>query len=78
MNHISLRVKTIIASYLDISADEVVDTASLADDLGADSLEIMEMIMRFEEEFGLDIGDDVIEKISTVGDAIKYLEDVRA
>ncbi|ATN37849.1 acyl carrier protein (plasmid) [Rhizobium sp. ACO-34A] len=78
MGHISLRVKTIIASYLDISAEEVVDTASLADDLGADSLEIMEMIMRLEEEFGLDIGDDVIEKISTVGDAIKYLESMRA
>ncbi|ATN32567.1 acyl carrier protein [Rhizobium sp. ACO-34A] len=78
MGHISLRVKTIIASYLDISAEEVVDTASLADDLGADSLEIMEMIMRLEEEFGLDIGDDVIEKISTVGDAIKYLEGMRA
>ena len=78
MDHISLRVKTIIASYLDISAEEVVDTASLADDLGADSLEIMEMIMEFEEEFGLDIGDDAIEKISTVGDAVKYLEGKRA
>ncbi len=75
MSHISLRVKTIIANYLDISTGEVLDAASLADDLGADSLEITEMIMRLEEEFDLDIGDDAIEKISTVGDAIKYLEE---
>lgn len=74
MDDISQRVKTIVASYLDVPVEVVVEDASFTEDLGADSLEIVEIVMAFEEEFGVEIGDEKIDAISTVGDAIRYLK----
>ena len=69
------RVKEIIVEQLGVSAEEVVNEASFIDDLGADSLDTVELVMAFEEEFGLDIPDEDAEKIVSVTDAIKYLEE---
>ncbi len=69
MSNISARVKSIIAEQLDVEEDKVVDEASFMDDLGADSLDTVELIMSFEEEFGIEIPDEVAEKILTVKDA---------
>ena len=68
------KVKQIIVEHLGISLDKVVDKASFIDDLGADSLDTVELVMRLEEEFGIEISDEVAEKMITVGDAIKYIE----
>ena len=68
------RIKEIIINELDVSAESVTDEASFIDDLGADSLDTVELIMAFEEEFDLEIPDDDAEKIGTVQDAIKYVE----
>ncbi len=68
------RIKEIIINELDVSAESVTDEASFMDDLGADSLDTVELIMAFEEEFDLEIPDDDAEKIGTVQDAIKYVE----
>ena len=68
------RVKKIIAEQLDVSEDKVVPQASFVGDLGADSLDTVELIMEFEKEFGISIPDDQTEKIATVGDAISYIE----
>lgn len=78
MNDISQRVKMIISSYLDVPADEVVENASFIEDLGADSLEVVELVMAFEDEFAINIADDTADKLVTVGDAIKYLEAAQA
>ena len=69
------RVKKIVVEHLGVEADKVAPDASFIDDLGADSLDIVELVMAFEEEFGVEIPDDAAEKIATVGDAIKYIED---
>jgi acyl carrier protein len=69
------RVKKIVVEHLGVEADKVAPDASFIDDLGADSLDIVELVMAFEEEFGVEIPDDAAEKIGTVGDAIKYIED---
>ena len=69
------RVKKIIVEQLDVSAEEVKPAASFVDDLGADSLDTVELVMAFEEEFDLEIPDDDAEKITTVGDAVKYIEE---
>ena len=69
------RVKKIVVEHLDVEADKVAPDASFIDDLGADSLDIVELVMAFEEEFGVEIPDDAAEKIGTVGDAIKYIDD---
>ena len=74
MSDISERVKKIVVEHLGVEADKVTDGASFIDDLGADSLDTVELVMAFEEEFGCEIPDDAAETILTVGDAIKFLE----
>ncbi|AZI37231.1 acyl carrier protein [Caenibius tardaugens NBRC 16725] len=69
------RVKKIVVEHLGVEADKVSPDASFIDDLGADSLDIVELVMAFEEEFGVEIPDDAAEKIGTVGDAIKYIDE---
>ena len=69
------KVRDLIVDQLGVSPDEVTVKASFIDDLGADSLDTVELIMAFEEEFGIEIPDEDAEKMSTVGDAIKYLEE---
>ncbi|MFW2160249.1 acyl carrier protein [Acinetobacter beijerinckii] len=71
---IEMRVKQIIVEQLGVDEGEVVANASFVDDLGADSLDLVELIMAFEEEFGFEIPDDDAEKILTVRDAIAYIE----
>ena len=68
------RVKEIIAEQLGVDGDQVTDNASFTDDLGADSLDTVELVMALEEEFDLEIPDEDAEKIVTVGDASKYLQ----
>ena len=68
------RVKKIIVSQLNVSEEQVTPEASFIDDLGADSLDTVELVMAFEEEFGSEISDSEAEKILTVGDAIKFIE----
>jgi acyl carrier protein len=68
------KVKNIIVEQLGVDADEVTPEASFTDDLGADSLDIVELVMAFEEEFGIEIPDDDAEKISRVKEAIDYIE----
>lgn len=68
------RVKKIVIEHLGVEADKVTEDASFIDDLGADSLDIVELVMAFEEEFGVEIPDDAAEKISTVNDAIEYID----
>jgi acyl carrier protein len=74
MSDVAERVKKIVVEHLGVEADKVVDSANFIDDLGADSLDTVELVMAFEEEFGVEIPDDQAETIVTVGDAIKYLE----
>ncbi len=74
MSDISARVKEIIAAKLDVNESEVVNEASFTNDLGADSLDTVELIMEFEKEFDLSIPDDEAEKIATVADAISHIE----
>ncbi|MCB2047354.1 MAG: acyl carrier protein [Novosphingobium sp.] len=69
------RVKKIVVEHLGVEADKVTEDANFIDDLGADSLDIVELVMAFEEEFGVEIPDDAAEKISTVSDAIKYIDE---
>jgi len=72
------RVKKIVVEHLGVEADKVVEDASFIDDLGADSLDIVELVMAFEEEFSVEIPDDAAEKITTVADAIKYIDEHKA
>ncbi len=74
MSEIESKVKAIIVDKLGVDEAEVVATASFTNDLGADSLDTVELIMEFEKEFGINIPDDQAEKIATVGDAIAYIE----
>jgi acyl carrier protein len=74
MSDISDRVKKIVVEQLGVEADKVTENASFIDDLGADSLDTVELVMAFEEEFGVEIPDDAAETIQTVGDAIRFLE----
>jgi len=74
MSDIAERVKTIIVDKLGIDIKEVTPEASFTNDLGADSLDIVELIMEFEKQFAVTIPDEAAEKITTVGDAISYLE----
>jgi acyl carrier protein len=69
------RVREIIVNELGVEPDKVTDGASFVEDLGADSLDTVELVMAFEEEFGVDIPDEDAEQMRTVGDAIKYLRD---
>jgi len=68
------KVKSIIVEQLGVDADEVTPAASFTDDLGADSLDIVELVMAFEEEFGIEIPDEDAENITTVQDAINYID----
>jgi acyl carrier protein len=68
------KVKSIIVEQLGVDADEVSSTASFTDDLGADSLDIVELVMAFEEEFGIEIPDEDAENIATVQDATTYID----
>ena len=68
------KVKEIISKQLDVDMAEVKDDASFVDDLGADSLDTVELVMAFEEEFGVEIPDEDAEKITKVGDAISYIK----
>lgn len=74
MSDVFDRVKSIVVKHLDVGADKVTDKASFIDDLGADSLDNVELVMAFEEEFGVEIPDDAAEHIQTVGDAVKFIE----
>ena len=73
MSDVANRVKDIIVEHLGVEAEKVTDTASFIDDLGADSLDTVELVMAFEEEFGCEIPDDAAEKILTVKDAVGFL-----
>jgi len=75
MSDIASRVKAIIVDKLGVDENEVTPEASFTNDLGADSLDTVELIMEFEKEFNMGIPDDQAESISTVGEAIKYIED---
>ena len=69
------RVKEIIVNELGVEAEKVTPEASFVEDLGADSLDTVELVMAFEEEFGMEIPDEDAEQLQTVGDAIKYIEE---
>lgn len=75
MSEISEKVKKIIVEQLGVSEDQVTPDAKFIEDLGADSLDQVELVMALEEEFGSDIPDEDAEKLTTVGDAIKYIEE---
>ena len=74
MSDVAERVKKIVVEHLGVENDKVVESASFIDDLGADSLDTIELVMAFEEEFGVEIPDDAAETIQTVGDAVKFLQ----
>ena len=74
MSETADRVKKIVVEHLGVEQDKVTEDASFIDDLGADSLDIVELVMAFEEEFGVEIPDDAAEKITTVRDAIEYID----
>ena len=71
---VAATVKRIVVDHLGVDEQKVTDEASFIDDLGADSLDTVELVMAFEEEFGAEISDNEAEKILTVGDAIKFIE----
>ncbi len=74
MSEIADRVREIIAEQLLVDAEDVTDEASFVEDLGADSLDTVELIMEFEDEFGVEIPDEDAEKVQTVGEAVSYIE----
>jgi acyl carrier protein len=74
MSDVAARVKKIVIEHLDVEDAKVTAEASFMDDLGADSLDTVELVMAFEEEFGIEIPDDAAEKIMTVQDAVSYIE----
>lgn len=78
MSETADRVKKIVVEHLGVEADKVTEEASFIDDLGADSLDTVELVMAFEEEFGVEIPDDAAETILTVGDAVKYIDKASA
>ena len=69
------KVRQIIADQLGVKKEEVTDSAKFVDDLGADSLDTVELVMALEEEFGIEIPDEEAEKLATVGDALRYIEE---
>ena len=77
MSEVKQKVKDIIVSKLGVSEAEVVESASFTNDLGADSLDTVELIMEFEKEFGIQIAEEDASKISTVGEAISHIEAAR-
>ena len=75
MSEVTERVRKIVVEHLGVEDEKVTENASFIDDLGADSLDTVELVMAFEEEFGCEISDDAAEKILTVKDAIDYLKE---
>ena len=75
MSDITDRVKKIVVEHLNVDEGKVSDDASFIDDLGADSLDTVELVMAFEEEFDIEIPDDAAETIQTFGDAVKFIKD---
>ena len=75
MSDVAERVKKIVVEHLGVEEDKVTNEASFIDDLGADSLDTVELVMAFEEEFGCEIPDDAAEKILTVKDAVDFLQE---
>ncbi len=75
MSDIAERVKKIVVDHLGVEAEKVTEKASFIDDLGADSLDTVELVMAFEEEFSIEIPDDAAESIQTVGDAVKFISE---
>ncbi|WP_299359316.1 acyl carrier protein [uncultured Paracoccus sp.] len=78
MSDIADRVKKIVVEHLGVDEDKVTEGASFIDDLGADSLDTVELVMAFEEEFGIEIPDDAAETIQTFGDAVKFIQGATA
>jgi acyl carrier protein len=78
MSDIAERVKKIVVDHLGVDAAKVADNSSFIDDLGADSLDTVELVMAFEEEFGVEIPDDAAEKIVTVQDAVTFISQKKA
>ena len=78
MSNINERVKKIVVEHLGVDGAKVTDNASFIDDLGADRLDTVELVMAFEEEFGIEIPDDAAEHIQTVGDAVKFIDKTSA
>ena len=78
MSDIADRVKKIVVEHLGVEPEKVQDNANFIDDLGADSLDTVELVMAFEEAFGVEIPDDAAEKITTVKDAIAYIDSQKA
>lgn len=78
MSEITQRVRKIVAEQLGVDEGQVSDNSSFIDDLGADSLDTVELVMAFEDEFGCEIPDDMAEKIKTVKDAIDFIEKSKA
>ena len=78
MSDTAERVKKIVKEHLNADEDKITDNASFIEDLGADSLDTVELVMAFEEEFGIEIPDDAAESIVTVGDAVKYIDKAQA
>ena len=76
MSDVAERVKKIVAEHLGVEEDKLVDGANFIEDLGADSLDTVELVMAFEEEFSCEIPDDAAEKIVTVKDAIDYIQKI--
>ena len=74
MSDVGERVKKIVVEHLNVDADKVTEGASFIEDLGADCLDTVELVMAFEEEFVIEIPDDAAESIVTVGDAVKFIE----
>ena len=75
MSSIGDKIKSVIAEQLGVKSEEVTDQAKFVDDLGADSLDTVELVMALEEEYGIEIPDEDAEKLTTVNEAIKYIEE---
>ena len=69
------KVKELISEQLDVKADDITDASNIQDDLGADSLDVVDLVMALEDEFDVEIPEDQVENIKTVGDIVKFIED---
>lgn len=78
MSDTAERVKKIVAEHLNVEPEKITEEAKFIEDLGADSLDTVELVMAFEEEFGIEIPDDAAESITTFGDAVKYIDKANA
>lgn len=78
MSDILERIKKIVVEHLDIDEDKITEKASFIEDLGADSLDTVELVMAFEEEFDVEIPDDAAENIQSIGDAVKFITEKSA